>query len=385
MKIFFRMITVFILFLNCSEVTQVKTYTVEEKNGVKYVTNTAPLWNTEPKIVLYPDGILGELSDTDENFLFYQPSDIAGDADGNVYVLDSGNHRIQKFTQGDRYTGTIGGKGQGPGEFLKMTNLNIDGNGNLHVTDSRQVRIKILAPDGKEIKGITLGSVIKRLELMKSGSYAAISSGMYLPVQIYNDRGKVAKEFGNIEKVKSDDAYVYFNAVQLAVDSLDNIYVSFRTRNKIEKYSPDGKQVLSISRPLNYEVSREYKEVKRQFGGRSLSLPDINYVSVDITVDNRGRIWVLTYDRQLREEEETVGISIMSEEGPYVDKSLKLKDSKEVKTDAFCFHVFNSEGVFLCRIPLGHFGGKVRIFGDRLYVVDSQREMCVHKYRIEEK
>ena len=40
------------------------------------------------------------------------------DKDGNIYILDTGNTRIQKFGPDGEYLATIGRKGQGPGEFI---------------------------------------------------------------------------------------------------------------------------------------------------------------------------------------------------------------------------------------------------------------------------
>ena len=39
----------------------------------------------------------------DENYMFYSARNIALDSDENIYVLDSGNHRIQKFDKDGRF------------------------------------------------------------------------------------------------------------------------------------------------------------------------------------------------------------------------------------------------------------------------------------------
>ena len=60
---------------------------------------------------------------------------------GNIYVLDTGNARIQKFGPDGAYLATIGRKGQGPGEFIMPDALDIDRDGNLVVADPAQCRI----------------------------------------------------------------------------------------------------------------------------------------------------------------------------------------------------------------------------------------------------
>ena len=47
-------------------------------------------------------------------------------------------------------------------------------------------------------------------------------------------------------------------------------------------------------------------------------------------------------------------------------------------------HVFEKNGEFLGKIPLNHFADKVKIFGDRLYILEKDNEMCVYEYRIAE-
>ena len=59
---------------------------------------------------------IGELETEDENIAFHIPSDIVIDEQGNIYILDSGNHRIQKFDPEGNYLASFGRKGQGPGE-----------------------------------------------------------------------------------------------------------------------------------------------------------------------------------------------------------------------------------------------------------------------------
>ena len=54
------------------------------------------------------------------------PGDVAVDKAGNIYILDSGNARIQKFGPDGKYLATIGRKGQGPGEFILPDGLDID-------------------------------------------------------------------------------------------------------------------------------------------------------------------------------------------------------------------------------------------------------------------
>ena len=80
--------------------------------------------------------------------------DLVLDASGNVYVSDahpfsSGNDHIQKFSPSGELLATWGGTGSGPGQFRNPTGLAIDSKGNLYVVDSDNNRIQELSPSGK--------------------------------------------------------------------------------------------------------------------------------------------------------------------------------------------------------------------------------------------
>ena len=90
--------------------------TITEDNGIRTVSNPdVPLhgeisWELETELVLGSD-------ESDDNTLFHEARRMLVDPAGNMYVLDAGNFRIQKFDPQGRFLLTIGKEGQGPGEF----------------------------------------------------------------------------------------------------------------------------------------------------------------------------------------------------------------------------------------------------------------------------
>ena len=49
---------------------------------------------------------------------FHLPTELALDAQGNIYVIDGGNHRVQKFDQNGNFLLTWGSQGAGDGQFF---------------------------------------------------------------------------------------------------------------------------------------------------------------------------------------------------------------------------------------------------------------------------
>src|SRR5207302_11357512 len=77
------------------------------------------------------------------------PHGVAVDADGNVYVADSGNARVQKFDKAGKALLAWGSKGAGEGQFLQPWSGVVDGQGIVYVLDSDQQTIQRFDREGK--------------------------------------------------------------------------------------------------------------------------------------------------------------------------------------------------------------------------------------------
>jgi streptogramin lyase len=75
---------------------------------------------------------------------FNEPSAVSVDTSGNVYVADRNNHRIQKFTANGVWVKTVGGptSGTGNAQFYAPEGLQTDSSGNVYVADSGNRRIQ---------------------------------------------------------------------------------------------------------------------------------------------------------------------------------------------------------------------------------------------------
>ncbi|CAF4839150.1 unnamed protein product, partial [Rotaria socialis] len=74
------------------------------------------------------------------------PYGIFVDTLGTLYVADSWNHRVMRWTQGDKKQGTVivGGHGEGAGanQFQYLRGLSFDRHGNLYVVDNENNRVQ---------------------------------------------------------------------------------------------------------------------------------------------------------------------------------------------------------------------------------------------------
>jgi len=130
-----------------------------------------------------------------DNGQFNDSSGIAVDSLGNIYVVDSGNHRIQKFDPAGNFLLAWGSFGSGNGQFNSAYEVAVDSLDNIYVTDRQNHRIQKLDPTGNFL--LTQGSL---------GS---------------ND-GQFIQPHG------------------VAIDGSDNIYVVDRGNHRIQKFDTAG-------------------------------------------------------------------------------------------------------------------------------------------------
>ncbi len=87
---------------------------------------------------------------------FRQPSDVAVNSWGEIYVVDGVNNAIKVFSAKGRSLFTIGRRGQANGEFLHPLGIDIDDRGRIYVADSGNGRIQIFSRNGKFISSVAL-------------------------------------------------------------------------------------------------------------------------------------------------------------------------------------------------------------------------------------
>ncbi|MDR3411499.1 MAG: SMP-30/gluconolactonase/LRE family protein [Formivibrio sp.] len=88
---------------------------------------------------------------------FAKPEGVAVDKDGNLYVADMLNARIEIFDADGNFIRTFGKRGDGPGYFAMPKGVAIDCDGHIWVTDSMQNRIQMYSPEGRLLMYIGSG------------------------------------------------------------------------------------------------------------------------------------------------------------------------------------------------------------------------------------
>ena len=169
------------------------------------------------------------------------PQGVAVDAQGNVYVIDSGNLRVQKFDSS--------------GKFLMMWGENGNGDGQFRFTQFRF--------------GFRLAAAIPLAIDVQNNVYVA--DPLNHRIQNFDTNGQFLTQWG----LQGDGDGQFQSPYGVAADAKGNIYVSDFTRNDIQKFDHQGKFLL-------------------KWDGQGSESGKFNHPG-SITVDAQGNVYVVDY------------------------------------------------------------------------------------------
>lgn len=170
----------------------------------------------------------------------------AADAQGNIFVADTGNDRIQKFDSKGKFLKKWGKSGNNDGEFSQPYAISTDAQGNVYVSDMQTWRVQKFNNDGKLIQ------VIKKQNTASSGEQPWLcntvdrAGNIYIGtfngnVRKFDPAGRPITDWGKgIKNIKA--------CFHLAVDAGGNLYVSDATPRVI-KIDPSGKVLGTFDMP----------------------------------------------------------------------------------------------------------------------------------------
>ena len=172
---------------------------------------------------------------------FYQPIGIAADAAGSVYITDSGNSRVESFYGNGAYTGRWGTYCTNDGQFSQPSGIAVGPDGNVYVADLIACRIQKFTSNGTFIT--------------KWGAYGTGNGEFSLPMGMATDPlGNVyVADAGNhrIQKFTSAGTYItqwgsngtadgQFQAPQfVAVDAGGDVYVTDNA-HRVQRFRANG-------------------------------------------------------------------------------------------------------------------------------------------------
>ncbi len=217
--------------------------------GRVYVSDT---WNHRIQVFDQEGNFLftwGRFADTKgepdgEPGVFWGPRDVALDADGNVYVADTGNKRIQKFTPDGEFIAQWGGGGVIAGRFEEPTGIAIGPDGNIYVADTWNRRVQKFSPDFTPIAQWPIQSwesesvVNKPYLRVDSQGNVYVSDPERYRILVFNSQGEFLMTFGQY----GFDTASFALPLGMAFDADDNLYVVDSDNSRVLKFAMGGEQ-----------------------------------------------------------------------------------------------------------------------------------------------
>ncbi len=321
--------------------------TVMEENGVRTVHNPeTPLYG-EFAFDLETELIIG--GDGDDNTIFYEARRMAVDGDGNMYVLDSGNNRIQKFDGDGNFLQTIGKEGQGPGEFEDPSALFLAGDGTFYVTDGmRMQRFKQdgtflsnipltnritdfwIAPDkhifGVEVRNTEQGRHRYLVELDPEGKELETLAD-YADVQgVDRENGGVRMRFVIMHRYNPilyltpspDGGFIYTHSAEYILKHANGRAETDMIISKAAEAAPITRQEKDrIIQDTKDYVNTRGRNVPEDVIRQGCRFPPTAPFFVEVVVDDRGRIYIRRLKSSLDESDSQV-LDIFGPEGHYL-------------------------------------------------------------------
>jgi uncharacterized protein (TIGR03663 family) len=194
-----------------------------------------------------PDRVLG--SSGSEAGQFFSPRQVALAADGSLYVADSLNHRIQHIAPDGQVLqvwGTFADISQGPapaGTFNEPWGVAVGPDGSVYVADTWNYRIQKFTSEGEFIKMWGTGPGIGPEEFYGPRGLAVDGQGRVFVadtgnkrIVIYDGEGNYLGEFGGpgMELGQMDEP------VDLAIDGQGRVYVTDTWNQRVEVFEPVG-------------------------------------------------------------------------------------------------------------------------------------------------
>ena len=165
---------------------------------------------------------------------FNNPTGIAVDNSGNIYVADSNNNRIQKFNS----NGTFITKWGIPNIYPE--GIAIDSMGNIYITDTANHNVQKFNSNGTFIKKWGMQGTQYGQFLYPTGIAVDTTNNIYVAdannfrIQKFNSDGTFITKWGSSG---SGDGQ-FNNPSGIAVDTAGNVYVADSNNNRIQKFSP---------------------------------------------------------------------------------------------------------------------------------------------------
>jgi streptogramin lyase len=170
------------------------------------------------------------------------PWGVAVNSEGKLWVVDTGNNRVEKFGPEGAYISTFGAVGSGTGQFKEPEGIALDSAGHIWVADTGNNRLQEFTSAGVYMASV--GSLGTEAGQFKAPAALAFDpkGNMWVAdtgnsrVEKFDKEAKYVSQFGS----PGSEPGLLSGPKGIAVDGTENVWVADTGNNRIEEYSKTG-------------------------------------------------------------------------------------------------------------------------------------------------
>lgn len=195
---------------------------------------------SRPDKLLFNIGLRGSIEGD-----FNYPRGLAVNWNGDIFVADSMNHRIQVFNQTGVFKFKFGVKGKENGQFDQPTGVCTFPNDDIAVADKNNCKIQVFSNTGSF--KYAFSTVHKPFSVACDKDYNIAVSTTKRTIEIYRRAGKLLHRF-SLSGKKNEE-----NCCQICVNGKDEVIVCDPSVSFIKFYKYDGTQLYKFKPEANFE------------------------------------------------------------------------------------------------------------------------------------
>jgi sugar lactone lactonase YvrE len=172
---------------------------------------------------------------------FQSAYDVAIGPAGDVFAVDRNNHRVQRFTPAGAFVSKFGTVGSGPGQLSHPSELAIDGAGNVYVADYDNHRIVVFDANGAFVRTWGASGTADGQFNLPDGIAAEANGNVYVVdgtnrVQKFASDGTFLLKWGTAGTADGQ----FQGAVGVATGPGGTVFVSDSNNRRIQRFSGTG-------------------------------------------------------------------------------------------------------------------------------------------------
>lgn len=303
---------------------------IEEREGIKIIKNpNKPIYDDEKVFSLEEELTIKEKEGL-EKYVFSDLINITVDEAENIYVLDFKEANIKIFDKFGNYVGTIGKRGQGPGELNRPIDISTAIKKEIIVLDGLNRRISFFTLEGNFIKDISAKNMnLLGCNIDSSGNIFALVLELATGRPTYELK-KFDENLENSKPLTSSPFQIrtpgHLNPYPLkpswVLDNLGRVVYAYPDKYVIQVFNLDGKEIKNIIKdniPVKIpqkEIDRLKESAKRYPDPVEIDVPKHFPPFYSFTVDDKGKIYVETYETNA--DRKTKYYDVFDFEGKYI-------------------------------------------------------------------